>query len=252
MLTAMRYGCVAVALGLTVLGCDEESRACRSEFERAQVLVRALESESPIETVRESVAALDAAVAACEKAGLGHEKGELEKARSQVAAHLDLLERRARRKKRVKPSPEELAALVKNGDPTCPKGQAYLSRELKKEIQCKGPQIVEMKADELKGYFEERKYRLTSSDAPPTLRAEYGAELYVFTFDAPGPGGKVRCLEIYPAPGVSWQELTSRMTGAAPERLKPGASVATALGALPLSVEESEKKTLARIGECQR
>lgn len=248
----MRYGCVAVALALTALGCDKESRACRSEFDRAQALVKELKSESPIESVRESVAALDAAVAACEKAGLGHEKGELQKARSQVGAHLDLLERRAKRKKRVKPSPEELAALVKNGDPACPKGQAYLNRELKKEIKCTGPQIIEMRADELRGYFEERRYRLTSSDAPPSLRAEYGAELYVFTFDAPGPGGKVRCLEIYPAPGVSWQELTSRMTGTPPEKLKSGGSVATALGALPLSVEDSEKKTLARIGECQR
>jgi hypothetical protein len=249
----MRYQCVVAALlALAASGCDKESRACRSEFDRAQAVVRDLKSDSPIDTVRGSVAALDAAIQACDRAGLGAEKGELQKARNQVGAHLEVLERRAKRKKREKPTPEELAALVKNGDPACPKGQAYLNRETKKEIKCTGPQVIEMKAADLKDYFEERKYRLTSNDAPPSLRAEYGAELYVLTFDGPGPDAKVRCLEIYPAPGVSWQELTSRMTGTPPEKLKSGTSVATALGAFPLSVEDSDKKTLARIGECQR
>lgn len=249
----MRHDGVAVVLlALAAFGCDKESRACRSEFDRAQSVVKDLKSDSPIETVRGSVAALDAAIQACDKAGLGAEKGELQKARNQVGAHLEVLERRAKRKKRDKPTAEELALLVKNGDPACPKGQAYLNRETKKEIKCTGPQVIEMKAGELKDYFEERKYRLTSNDAPPTLRAEYGAELYVLTFDAAGPNAKVKCLEIYPAPGVSWQELTSKVTGTPPEKLKSGTSVATALGALPLSVEDSDKKTLARIGECQR
>jgi hypothetical protein len=249
----MRYLCVAVALlAIFTSGCDEDSRACRAEFDRAQTVVKDLKSDSPIETVKGSVAALDTAISACDRAGLGAEKGELQKARNQVGAHLDVLERRAKRKKREKPTPEQLAALVKNGDPACPKGQAYLNRESKKEIKCTGPQIIEMTAGDLKDYFEEKRYRLTSNDAPPSLRAEYGAELYVLTFDGPGPGAKVRCLEIYPAPGVSWQELTSRMTGTPPEKLKSGTSVATALGALPLSVEDSDKKTLARIGECQR
>jgi hypothetical protein len=249
----MRYECVAVALfALAASGCDKDSRACRSEFDRAQAVVKDLKSDSPIESVKGGVAALDAALQACEKAGLGHEKGELQKARNQVGAHLEVLERRAKRKKREKPTAEELAALVKNGDPACPKGQAYLNRETKKEIKCTGPQVVELSAGELNDYFEERKYRLTPHDAPPSLRAEYGAELYVLTFDGTGPNAKVKCLEIYPAPGASWQELTSKMTGTPPEKLKSGTSVATALGALPLAVEDSDKKTLARLGECQR
>ena len=249
----MRHECVAaVLLAFVAFGCDRESRACRSEFDRAQGLVKDLKPDSPIETVKSSVAALDVAIQACDKAGLGTEKGQLQKARNQVGAHLAVRERRAKRKKHAKPTAEELMLLAKNGDPACPKGQAYLNRETKKEIKCTGPQVVEMKASELKDYFEERKYRLTSNDAPPTLRAEYGAELYVINFDGAGPDAKVKCLEIYPAPGASWQELTSKVTGTAPEKLKSGTSVATALGALPLSVEDSDKKTLARIGECQR
>jgi len=249
----MRSYVVTLALlSLTGSACDEESRACRAEVERAQGLVKELKSESPIESLRESVSALEQAIAACERAGLGLEKAELEKARNQVSSHLAVLERRAQRKKREKRSPEELAALAANGDPSCPKGQAYLSRETKQRIQCTGPQLIELTAQALKDDFEERRFRVTQSAAPPTLRAEHGAELYVVTFDTEGANAKVKCLEIYPPPGGSWQELTAKMTGVAPDKLKPGARVATPLGVLPLAVEDSDKKTVARIGECQR
>lgn len=234
---------------LASAGCDAESRACRSQFADTQALVTNVKSESA-ESVRGAVAALDAAILTCEKAELGHERSELQKARHQLAAHLEVLERRARRKKKAKPTPEELAELVAKGDPTCPKGQAYLQGTLKQEIRCTGAQLVELGFADVQAYFEDRKYKLTTSDNPPKLRAEYGAELYEFVFAKPNDAAGARCVSIYPAPGVSWQELVSKLTGVAPDKLAPGKPLKSARGPLPLSVQESQDKVVARVGDC--
>jgi hypothetical protein len=55
---------------------------------------------------------------------------------------------------------------------------------------------------------------------------------------------------IYPRPDISWQETVARLTGTSPEKLKPGGTVKTASQTLPLAVEDTEKKVLARLGDC--
>jgi hypothetical protein len=231
------------------IACDAESRACRSQFESAQGVVVNVKSDS-MESLRGALSALDAAILACEKAELGHEKSELTKAKNQIRAHLELLERRAARKKKPKPSPEEIAELVKNGDPSCPKGQAYLHGTAKKEIRCTGPQLIDLGFEEVKEYFAERRYKLTTSDSPPTIKAEYGAELYVFTFEKANDAKGARCVSIFPAPNVSWEELVSRLTGVGPEKLKSGQPIKGEKGPLPLEVESGESKVVARVGAC--
>jgi hypothetical protein len=102
----------------------------------------------------------------------------------------------------------------------------------------------------LKAYYAERRFKLKEQPAPPELRAELGSELYVFAFDAasdPAP----RCVTAYAAPGVSWQEVTARLTGTPPERLKLGAPARSARGALPFTVEHAHDKPTIRLGQCR-
>jgi len=250
----MLLGMRALALAGAVfawgtVACDAESRACRSQFQSAQDVVMNVKSDS-MDSLRGALSALDAAILSCEKAELGHEKSELTKARNQIGAHLEVLERRAARKKKAKQTPEEIAELVKKGDPTCPKGQAYLHGSAKKEIRCTGPQLVELGFEDVKEYFAERRYKLTTSDSPPGIKAEFGAELYVFTFQKPNDTQGARCVTIYPAPGISWQELVSRLTGVGPEKLEPGKPIKSSRGPLALKVENSENKVVARVGTC--
>ncbi len=250
MLAAMRaIALVAAVFAWGTSACDAQSRACRSQFESAQGVVMNVKSDST-DSLRGALSALDAAILACEQAELGHEKSELQKARNQIGAHLEVLERRAARKKKAKPTPEQIAELVKNGDPTCPKGQAYLHGTAKKEIRCTGPQLIELGFEDVKEYFAERRYKITTSDAPPAVKAEFGAELYVFTFAKPNDVQGARCVAIYPAPGISWEELVSRLTGVGPEKLKAGQPIKGARGPLPLKVENTENKVVARVGNC--
>jgi hypothetical protein len=250
MLAAMRGIALAGALFASgTIACDADSRACRSQFESAQAVVMNVKSDSQ-DSLRGALTALDAAILACEKAELGHEKSELQKARNQLGAHLEVLERRAARKKKAKQTPEEIAVLVKNGDPTCPKGQAYLHGSAKKEIKCTGPQLIDLGFEDVKEYFSERRYKISPGDSPATLKAEYGAELYVFTFEKPNDAQGARCVTIYPAPNVSWEELVSRLTGVGPEKLKPGQPIKGARGPLGLKVDSGENKVVARVGSC--
>ncbi|HYP87489.1 MAG TPA: hypothetical protein VEQ59_05035, partial [Polyangiaceae bacterium] len=95
----------------------------------------------------------------------------------------------------------------------------------------------------LKAYFGERRFKLITKD-PSTLRAELGAEAYVFTFEKPDEGVP-RCATAYSASGVSWQEVTARLTGVAPEKLKLNQPVKTVNGDLELRVEhETDQPTI--------
>lgn len=236
---------LALAATGVLFGCSEETRLCRSERDRAQEIVKALDSKS-IDSLSGSVKALDSAIAACEKAKMGAEREKLVEARNQIGAHLALLEKRAKRRK--PPTAAELARLEREGDPTCPKGQGYKQAGVK-EIKCTGPQLVDMSMSAAETYFGGRNYRLTKSDSPPRLRAEQGAEVYVFTYDKPNDAGP-KCLELYPIPGVTLPEAVGRATGARLEKLSSGGSVKTARGELALVFEDTNQKHAAKIGSC--
>jgi hypothetical protein len=235
------------ATACAVLGCDREASLCHERMTSAQAIVNQVDAKS-IPSVKASLTAVEGAYAACEKAKLGPEREQLLKARNEFSAQLDLLEARALRKKQVAPTAEQLARLVKSGDPSCPKGQAYKPRDAKQEVRCTGPQIVDMGSEALKGYYGDRRFKVTSKDAPAEVRAELGSELYVFAFDKlsdPAP----RCVTAYAAPGMSWQELTARLTGSAPEKLKLDAPVRSGRE-LQLRVEHADDKPTVRLGQC--
>jgi hypothetical protein len=237
---------LALVAALGGLGCSEDSRLCRSERDRAQEVVKALDSKST-ESLGSAVNALSSAITACEKASMGAEREKLVQARNEIGAHLSLLEKRAKRKKAA--TPEELRRLEREGDPTCPKGQGY-KQAGSKEIKCTGPQLVDMGMDAAEQYFSSRHYKLTKSDAPPRLRAEQGAEVYVFTYEKPNDAAGPKCLELYPIPGVPLPEAVGRATGARLEKLKSGGSVKAERGELALFFEEAQQKLVAKIGSC--
>jgi hypothetical protein len=208
--------------------------------------VKALDSKST-ESLGNAVRALESAITACEKASMGADREKLVQAKNEIGAHLALLEKRAKRKKAA--SPEELRRLEREGDPTCPKGQGYKQAGMK-EIKCTGPQLVDMSMDAADRYFSSRNYRITKTDAPPRLRVEQGAEVFVFTYDKPNDGAGPKCLELYPIPGVTLPEAVGRATGARLEKLKSGGSVMAARGELALFFEEGNQKLSAKIGSC--
>lgn len=233
---------------LCLLACDPEAKQCHELMTSAQAVVNQVDSKS-IASVEQSLNAVSSAYAACEKAKLGTEREQLLKAKNEFTAQLNLLKQRASRKKFQAPTPEELAQLVKSGDPNCPKGQAYKPKDSKSEVRCVGPQLADMTAEALKGYYGDRHFKITSQENPAEVRAEMGSELYVFAFDKlsdPAP----RCVTAYAAPGMSWQELVSRLTGTPPEHMKLDAPVKSGRGELALAVEHATDKPTVRLGQC--
>lgn len=237
-----------VASGLLVLACDPEAKLCHERMTAAQPVVAGVDAKS-VESVERSLALVKEAHAACEKAKLGTEREQLLKAKNELSAQLEHLKAREQRRKLKAPSAEELASLLKKGDPSCPKGQAYKPKGAPGEVRCVGPQLAEMSREALKDYYSDRRFKVTTPDTPPQLRAELGSELYVFSFEKaedPTP----RCTTAYAAPGMSWQEVTSRLTGVGPEKLKLNAPVRTGRGELALRVEHAEDKPTIHLGQC--
>jgi hypothetical protein len=240
---------LSLAVALLVFGtsgCLDEKR-CHDEMTKTQGVVSNIDSHS-LDSLRGALPPLQTALDACEKAKLGAEHGNLLEAKNKITAQIALLERKAARKLDAPLSVADLERLQKDGDPSCPKGQAYKHSGVDKEIKCTGPQLVDMPLDAVKAYFDARHYKLTVTDNPSRVRAEFGAELFVFTFDQPGIGAK--CLELYPAPNIPWREAVGRATGARLDKLKNGGTISAKRGDLALNVEDTDKKQLARIGDC--
>jgi len=235
-------------VGCGLLACDPDAKLCHERMTSAQPIVAQVDGKSQA-SVERSLAAVTEAYAACEKAKLGSEREQLLKAKNELSAQLEHLKARERRRKLQAPTEEELAALVKQGDPSCPKGQAYKPKNAKSEVRCTGPQIADMPLAALKEYYADRRYKLTNQDSPPELRAELGSELYVFSFDKPDDTAP-RCITAYAAPGLSWQEVTSRLTGTPPEKLKLGDNVRSGRGELALRVEHATDKPTIHLGNC--
>jgi len=243
----LRASC-CLALLVALVSC-KEAQQCRSDLAAAQEIVSGVDSKS-IESLSRAVSALDKAIAQCDKAGLGAERNKLVEAKNQIGAHRDLLERKAARKKRTAPSGAELEQLLKDGDPNCPKGQGYKQAGVAKEIRCTGPQLVDMGMEAVKDYFATRRFKVTTSENPATLRAEFGAELYVLTYDKPNDSAGAKCLVLHPAPGVRWQEAVARASGMPLDRIEPGKTVKAARGELAISAEDTKDKQTAKIGDC--
>jgi hypothetical protein len=239
-----------LGIAISALACNRDASLCHERMSSAQAIVTQVDAKST-SSLRASLMAVEEAYGVCEKAKLGSEREQLLRAKNELSAQLNLLEERGRRKKLGAPSPEELARLAKTGDPSCPKGQAYKPKDSKHEIRCTGPQLVDMGSEALKAYYGDRRFKITSQESPAEVRAELGSELYVFAFDKlsdPAP----RCVTAYAEPGMSWQEVTARLTGMPPERLKLDAPVRSGRGELALEVEHPNDKPTVRIGNCRK
>ncbi len=242
----MRRACFVLFVFVAATGCLDE-RKCHEQMTAAQGVVSNIDSHS-LDSLKGALPSLDAALDACEKAKLGEEHGKLLEAKHQITAQIELLERKAARKNGPVLSAADLERVQKEGDPSCPKGQAYKHAGIDKEIRCTGPELIDMPLDAVKNYFGARNYKLTVTDNPPRVRAEFGAELFVFTFDQPSAGAK--CLELYPAPNIPWREAVGRATGVRLDKIKTGGTISAKRGDLALAVEDTEQKQLAKIGDC--
>jgi hypothetical protein len=241
-----------LVLLLCVLGCGRmsaEGRRCRAEMTMAQSTVKEIDQNS-LDSVSQSLSAVEAALASCARAGRQSEVEELKKARDQIAAHKQRLENRVSKNVTAKLTPEQLEELVHNGDPSCPKGQAYKHGDSGKEVRCTGLQLIAMSFAQAQEFFKDRGFKLKQINSPPMLEAEYGAEKYVFQYPSNGWYGPPECLTLYPRPGMSWQEAVARATGARPDRLVATNTVDTPRGRLGLRVVETLDKLIVRIGQC--
>lgn len=239
------FACLGCLLSL---GCEKAGGAmCQDSFNRAQQIVNQIDSRS-VDSVKESLDAINAAIKACESENKSGEVKELRAAQQKVDAHYQYL--KSRPPKRRELTPEELETLEKKGDPDCPKGMAYKQRQSGKEVRCIGPLPANMPWAKAKKYFEGRDYKVRPGDKPKVLTAEYGAELLVFEYDKPESGSPPVCLTVYPPPGMGWQEATARVTGARVDRIKEGSPVKAGKRTLDLSVVDEPNKVVVKLGTC--
>ncbi len=234
-------------VGGALLGCESaETKACLTSYAAAQEKVTAVDAKSK-PSVEASLGAVEAALATCKQAQRHGEVDQLISAKNQLVAQVGALDRRAKRKARKAPSAEELKRLEKEGDPSCPKGQAYRP-EGSKEIRCIGPQLAEMSAGVAARYFEELGFRVTRP-APSRVEAEHGAERTTLVYAAPPGDSAPRCIELVPAPDIPWLEALTRATGVNPSKLKSTTGkVKLTQGELSYVVDE--KNNSIQLGDC--
>jgi hypothetical protein len=235
---------------LLVVACrGPEAKRCVAEFDSAQAVVMQVQSND-VDSVQGSVTAVEGAIAACRAADRSSEVAELEKAQRMLSTHLERLREHLAKPKQEPLSAEQLAERAKNGDPNCPRGQAYLHKASKTNIRCTGPVPVEMTFAEAEKYFGGRGYKLEREASPKSLTVEFGAEKQIFRYADAEASSPPRCIMSYPPPGVTWQEATARLTGVAPNRLDANKPVKTRQGNLPIQVDEGENKLIVSLGEC--
>jgi len=239
----------SVALcALAFPGCEQQQAAlCQDSFNKAQQTVNQIDSSS-IESVEQSLAAVNGAIAACKQEDKSGEVSELTAAKNKISAHHEWL--KARPAKQRKRTPAELEELAKKGDSDCPKGMAYKQRETGKEVRCIGPVPVNMAWQAARAYYERRDFRVRPGKTPTTLEMEYGAELHRFDYSQENSSAPAKCVTVYPPPGMGWQEATARMTGARVDRIKAGEPVKAGTRTLLLQVVDEPGQVLVKLGEC--
>jgi hypothetical protein len=238
--------CVLAAAG----GCKSKAALeCQTQFQNAQIIVQ--KESGAAAGLETSLGAVDRALVACKAADREKEVEQLTLARNTLALHAQTVKDRASRPKRAKPTPAELDELLKRGDPNCPKGMAYKAEGSDRQIKCIGLQPVRMNWTKAHDYYSNLGFRVVTSDSPPTVRAEHGSELFIFTFTKVNDDQPPQCLTIYPEASVPWQEAVSRATGAPIQKLKIGSAVPMSEGNVALNVDEGKDKLVIYLGSCQ-
>lgn len=239
---------VGAALSATPACRRAEKQECRERY--ATIQTRISQADKTPAGIEGTLEAVRATLAVCRSAGLDAEIAQLSGVEKALSEQLERASRHAARKPKELRTPEELARLEKQGDPSCPKGQAYKHQQSGKEIRCTGPQPIGMGWDAAVAYFESRDFSVKPKDDPSVLALEHGAELLLFIYSKPRDPAPPRCVRIHPPPGSSWQEAVSRATGAPPWTLRKGGTVKTPAGVLAVDVTESEREFVVRLGSC--
>ena len=228
---------------------SKAARDCQAQFQRAQVVVQ--NGASSLEGIDAGLQALDAALERCTAAGRDKEVEQMNLARAALQRNSETLKSHATRTKREKPTAAEVERLLKHGDPNCPKGMAYRVEGSDREIRCSGLQPVRMNWQNARDYYAARNFHIVTTEAPPSIRAEHGSELFVFTYSKVDDTQPPRCLTIYPDSNIPWQEAISRATGAPVNRLKPGAPIKTPEGDVAFRIDEGKNKLIIYLGDCK-
>jgi hypothetical protein len=234
-----------VGAGAGLSGCDSaEVKACRSQYLDVYAQVSAVDTTEQ-KSIEDALQRVTDTLALCERAGLAEEKKQLTVAQRKLESHADFHRRQATQKKLT---PEQLQLLVKQGDPDCPKGQSYMYQKSGSKVRCTGPQIVDMNWQQVHAYFGQRGFKLHQEGA--TFKAELGSESYTYSFSKAGDASPAKCLVVFAAPQIPWEETASRVTGELPRRIKRDEPVKTAHGPRALKVEEDAVQAVVRLGDC--
>jgi hypothetical protein len=237
---------VGIALLLLAAACESaDAKRCRAEYLGTHAMVPTIDVDD-FESVDKGLAAVESTTKVCTAAGLREELEQLEKVKNQLASHRDYLHTHGKPKQLT---PAELEKLLTDGDPACPKGQAYKPKNSEKEVRCTGPKLADMNWSEAKAFYAGRGFKM--SEQGNVLRAEYGSESYSYHYGRTNDDKPASCVEVFAPPGIAWQESVSRLTGTAPHRLAEGKPVKTSRGELALSHTKDATQAIYRLGACQ-
>lgn len=226
-------------------GCESaEAKRCRAEYLATHAMVPSIDVDD-FASVQQGLGSVEATTTSCQAAGLKEELEQLEKVKNQLQSHLDYLRTHGKPKDL---SPDELARLIEQGDPNCPKGQAYKPKRSDEQIRCTGPKLADMNFSQVTEFFGRRGYRLHVEGTK--VKAEYGSESYTYHFASEDDPKPARCIHVFAPPGIAWQESLARLTGTPPHRLKRGQPVKTSRGDLPLSHTEDATQAIYQLGHC--
>lgn len=232
-----------LALGWLGVACQPaEVKECRDRYLVTHAQVAAVDPQE-LTSVESALTAVQANLEICERANLVEESKQLATARRKLESHQSYLRSRESQKDLT---PEQLDVLEKNGDPECPRGQAYQYKKSGKKIRCTGSQILTMNFAEAKAYFGGRGFKVV--DTEKGLKAEMGSESYAFEYG--DRANSAECVVIFSQPGIAWQETVARVTGAMPSRLKEGTPVRVGKLDVPYSLVADPVQAILRFGTC--
>ncbi len=250
----MRSGRVGRSWGFSALSCalllgcnSPETQRCKAEYDSSQKVVLGIDGSS-IDSVSESLRAVDGALDACKAAQRSGEVDNLVKARAQIQAQHDALVKRAGRTKRTPLTADELARFKRAATRAVPQGARLRARRDQDAHQVQRSAIAEMPWPLASKYFESHHLKLTKTDTQ--LSAEYGAEKFTFTYRKQNDAGPPVCLAIVAAPGIPWQEVTTRASGVHPDRMKRDEPLKMGGRSVQLAVGGDATQAVVSLGEC--
>jgi hypothetical protein len=222
-----------------------EVKECRDKYLLTHAEVGAV-NMNELDSVEQALGAVETNLALCEKAKLADESKQLTLAKRKLESQAVYLRRNANRKELTV---EEIDELVKQGDPSCPKGQSYQYKKTGKKVRCTGSQILAMHQKEAKAHFAGRGFRV--HELASGIKAELGSESYAFDYGA-GPDARATCVVVFSQAGIAWQETVTRVSGVMPQRLKEGTPLTLGGEEIPYTLEADPIQAILRFGSCAR